>query len=378
MVRLASLSIPLLVMVLFIASPASIRGCERDFEAEWLTISANNTRGVYNVGIGSLMSWASIQFGNKDNKPITSVTKTTVSGIKRELVGCWRYQSMSAFQCEDQDYFDGSCPPMAVAYFEVKEAGWKALRTRECSYDVLVNATVDDKNAPEGYYFTWGNPKDQECDTDGGVYEAVISQSYWDFIIGGIFSWDGQLTGSGFYTWDWTAEKEIGEEEIKGLVAKAPSYTYQERYDFALEFIRSTGSSSDIMWIDDRRCPFTCNAPMTIVRMLAYDEEAYSGTDPLAIGSVSPLVSQHFYDLVDELLIEGGWAYSGANNTIDNRPDYCDRAYDDFGITRGNCDPNPYYNDLVEWRESVGFVPGEVFVSSDESSTTTSLSDESG
>jgi len=275
-------------------------------------------------------------------------------------------------ECEDEEP-EETCPKMAVAYFKVEWETWKNLRTRECGYDVLLQTDVEDENAPPGYYFAWGDNPDKQCGPPS--YPKFISQSYWDFIIGGIFSWDGQLTESGYYTWDWAAEDALGEEGMADRVHQANSLTYQERYDFALNFIKSTQFSPDFEWMDDRKCPFTNNAPITPVAMLDYPQDAYDDTEPLAIGSVSPLMSKEFYDFVDQLLIDGGWAYEGANNTIDNRTDRCDVAAEQ-GHKRSNFDPNPHYNDIIDWRTKNNFDDAddnETSKASDDASSTDEL-----
>merc|ERR1711862_787483 len=105
--------------------------------------------------------------------------------------------------------------------------------------------------------------------------------------------------------------------------------------------------------MNDRKCPFTGDGshPMTPVSMLDFRHDAYDGTCPKAVGAAAPIASQEFYDLVDEILIEGGWAYKGGNNTIDERYDPCDEAAR-INIIRNKFDPNPYYNDVMEWREA--------------------------
>ena len=348
----------LLVATTVVSSlPPVTLACKRNFDAEWATLSANGTRKVYNVGIGSLTSWASIQFseaGSKfpSNQPIHELKVATVSGIKKELRGCWRYQGMQALTC-GPDESEETCPNMPVVYFEVSPKSWRYLRTRECSYDNFVNAKVED-NSPDGYYFAWGHHAGTQ--TCSNQYPALISQSYWDFIIGGILAWDGQLTDSGYYSWDWSAEQAFSEEDMKGLVHNFPSLTYNERYKLAMDWVRSTQPSSDIEWMNDRACPFTGNAPITPVELLGYEHDAFKGTEPLAIGTVSPLVSQDFYDLVDRILIESGWADEGAANAIENRTHRCDEAARQ-DINRIGFDPNPYYDEIMRWREAVRY-PG--------------------
>ena len=358
----SALSAAIALLLAAASSPSAplALACDRDFDAEWADLSANGTRKVYNVGIGSLTSWASIQFsqaGSKfpSNQPVKQLKMANVSGVKKELRGCWRYQGMRALQCEP-DESEKTCPHMPVVYFEVPPETWRDLRTRECGYDVFVNAKVED-DSPEGYYFAWGDkPGPKACHTPSYDYPALISQTYWDFIVGGILSWDGQLTDSGYYTWDWSAERAFGEEGMRRLVHNFPSLTYSERYKLAVDWARTTQPSPDIEWMNDRACPFTSNIPITPVELLHYEHDAFKGTEPLAIGTVSPLVSQGFYDLVDGILIEAGWADGGAANAIENRTYRCDEAAkQDFD--KSGFDPNPYYNEVMGWRKAVGY-PG--------------------
>lgn len=239
-----------------------------------------------------------------------------------------------------------------TAYFEVMQDEWEQLRIRECSYDKFVPAEIVDSGAPEGFYFAWGRDPDSTCNP-APVYDR-ISQSYWDFIIGGILAWDGMLTDSGRFTWDLEAELKLGEETMATLVHKMPSLSYQVRYDFALEFIKTTQPSNDILWMDDRKCPFTGNAPITPASMVDYRYDAFKGKEVSAIGTAGPLMTQNVYDIIDNLMIEGGFAYGGAKNNIENRTDPCGES-ERIGIDRSEFASNLYYDDIVEWRAGIEF-----------------------
>mmetsp|Transcript_68795 Transcript_68795/g.76987 ORF Transcript_68795/g.76987 Transcript_68795/m.76987 type:complete len:412 (+) Transcript_68795:73-1308(+) len=328
------------------------------FDAEWAELSANDTRAVYNVGIASLFNHASQQFqfakfNWPSNQTITPLTMTYVSGVRREIRGCWRYHSARAVECDPNDVTQ-FCPPMLGAYFEVNKGNWKELRKRECGYDKFVPAQPNEDTAPAGYYFAWGEQPDHVCNPAyGGPYPDIISQSYFDSTIGGILAWDGRLTDSGRFTWDVMAELALGPENMAETVEQAPSLSWEQRYQYALDFVRSTAPSPDLPWMDDRKCPFTGDGahPMTPISMLDFrhDETVYDNTCPKAIGGAAPLVSQEFHDLVDHILIVGGWGYHGANNTIDERYDPCEEAKKQ-NITRNKFDPNKYYDDVLEWR----------------------------
>merc|ERR1712238_472755 len=102
------------------------------------------------------------------------------------------------------------------------------------------------------------------------------------------------------------------------------------------------------------KCPFTGDGGhiMTPISMLDFrhDTTVYNHTCPKAIGGAAPLVSPEFYDLVDHILIEGGWGYDSALITIDERYDPCEEAKKQ-NITRDKFDPNKYYDDVMEWHD---------------------------
>lgn len=162
------------------------------------------------------------------------------------------------------------------------------------------------------------------------------------------------LTNSGRYTWDVAAELELGPEKMATLVEKAPSLSWDQRYKYAVDFVKSTAPSKDLPWMNDRKCPFTGDGshPMTPVEMLDYRHNPYNGTNPKAIGCAAPLVSQAFYNLVDKILIEGGWGYGSAKNNIDERHDPCDEAAKQKHI-RDKFDPNEYYEDVKKWHKEI-------------------------
>jgi len=341
-------------------SPAYGSDCDAPdypFHTEWNELSANGTRAVYNVGIASLFNHASQQFQYANytwpsNQTITPLTMATFTGVRREIRGCWRYHSARAVECDPTDV-NQFCPPMLGAYFEVQEKNWQELRTRECSYDRFVPAQPDDTKAPAGYYFAWGKQPNHVCNPKYDDYPDVISQSYFDSTIGGILAWDGRLTDSGRFTWDVMAELEVGAENMAERVNKTPSLSWEQRYQYALDFVKSTAPSPDLPWMDDRKCPFTGDGGhiMTPISLLDFRHDTvYNHTCPKAIGGAAPLVSPDFYDLVDQLLIEGGWGYDSALNTIDERYDPCDEAKKQ-NITRDKFDPNKYYDDVIEWRD---------------------------
>jgi len=199
------------------------------------------------------------------------------------------------------------------------------------------------------------------------------SQAYWDFMIGGILSWDGQLLDDNMYTWDLESELlayKHGKEassyaSFVASVAKMPSLSLEDRRKMAVNFVRSTANAPNIPWMDDRKCPYTGNSIITPSTMLNYPDGVFGGDTrsiPDAVGTVSPIASRTFYELVDEILREARWT---AQNDIDSRSlqdDPCEQILIDgtdehhLGIAydrsyQQTWDPNPYYESILKWRQ---------------------------
>lgn len=203
-----------------------------------------------------------------------------------------------------------------------------------------------------------------------------------DFMIGGILAWDGQLRDTNRYTWDLDAELQYGEtDDFTSSVAVLPSMSLEDRRLMAVDFVRSTEFSPTYQWIDDRRCPFTGNAIITLGVDLAYPESVFGerGT-PEAFGTVSPIASNTFYDFVDEILIEGGWEF-GAGDGIHNRTNPCMES-GFINRTSEDWSTNLYYSDIMDWRSGTSDTmvhdSGPIFDEEDKpSSDPDSSSDES-
>lgn len=327
-------------------------------EKEWLELSENNTKRVFNLGIGSLTSYGSRQYteSGKDFSKIELITPTYPAqaiGIRRSFNDCWRYAPMTAHICKGDD-----CPPVEGAVFEVLEDSWAELRDRESSYSIVEVSIVlplPEQLPLDAKYFAWGENYEfngDEC--YDGKYPPQISQAYWDFIIGGILAWDGQLLDTKRYTWDLDAELASLDKviDIRSNVHVYPTVgDLEERRQIAIRFVQSTEYSS-YPWVDDRKCPFTGNANIILGKDLEYPEAVFGpGNLPTAFGSVSPITSQTFYDYVDDILIEGGWEF-GARNSIHERQNPCPGSDEFIDRTKPNeWEPNPYYEDIVQWNK---------------------------
>jgi len=331
-------------------------------EKEWLELSESNTRRVFNLGIGSLTSYGSRQYtdSKKNFSNIELVTPTYPAqavGIRRSFNDCWRYAPMTANICSGDD-----CPAVEGAVFEVTEESWPALRDRESSYsivEVTPSLPLPEELPPDATYFAWGENYEYDGDVCyGGKYPPQISQAYWDFIIGGILSWDGRLLDTKRYTWDLDAELEALSKgiDLKSFVHVYPSVgSLEERRQIAIKFVETTEHSTYV-WVDDRKCPFTGNANIILGKDLEYPEAVFGPNNlPTAFGSVSPIVSQTFYDYVDQILIDGGWEF-GARNSIYDRTNPCPGSDEYIDRTRVNeWEPNPYYEDIVQWNKENPF-----------------------
>jgi len=192
-------------------------------------------------------------------------------------------------------------------------------------------------------------------DPDLMKYPARVSQSYWDFIIGGILSWDGQLLDSDRYSWDldlelsWVA-KGI---DIRPYVHKYPLVgSLAKRREIAVNFVKTTEHST-YEWMDDRKCPFTGNANIVLTKDLEYTKNVFGRGVAYAFGTVSPMVSQAFYDYVDQILIDGGWEY-GARNSIHQRTNPCETSGDYINRRGDSWKKNNYYKDIVTWNKRLG------------------------
>lgn len=164
-------------------------------QREWAEISQNNTRRVYNFGIGSLFSWSSRQytqdrnFGNPPAK-LTPALVTRATGIRRSFNLCWRYVAVIAETCYGDD-----CPVIVGASFEVTKDTYPSLRQRENGYDLIPvkpELPLPHQADPNGFYFVWGSSKKLKlpaCSRNNIPYELqsvinpklypVISQAYW-------------------------------------------------------------------------------------------------------------------------------------------------------------------------------------------------------
>jgi hypothetical protein len=323
-----------------------------NYKEEWRSISNNGTRRVFNFGIGSLTSYASRQRTVDPSMPdpppsIAPAFPDKVHGIVRELQTCHHYAAASARPCLRHDSHECHIGVVGV-FFEIFEEEWADFRKREHQYDLLeVNPTLPLRNGmdPTAYFFAWGTRGETPtCEWD----KPVVSTAYWDYVIGGILAWDGQLLDTGRYTWDLVTELEML-DDMSSVVHQMPSLTLSERRRLAVEFVNST-KHSKFQWVDDRACPFTGDCIITPIDNLA-PEALATGPTADAIGTVSPPFSDAFHAYVDEILIEGGWEY-GARNSIHDRVDPCSEI-DPILIDRYDWDDNPYYDDIVAFSKQI-------------------------
>jgi hypothetical protein len=338
----------------------------RNATEEWNSISASGTRRVFNLGIGSLFSFSSRQFTSQDSAldpnvqsaPQTPLMPQLVNGVIREFSYCWRYVAASGRKCSQQESTNNKCTTMG-AFFEVLPHDWLSLRAREASYDLLQvspQLPLPDGIPADAYFFAWGSSVNRvsaagelltntTCPLHAhNVIAPFISQAYWDFIIGGILAWDGQLLDTRRYTWDLDAELSHTEEWMRRRVAVFPKYSYAKRRQIAVDVVRTTAKSgpAGTRWLDDRRCPFTGNSPMTLKTNLLYPQSTLDTIVAEAIGTVSPLSNDFFRSIVDDILTEGGWDVS-ARKALD-----CWSA--SVHIPRDSWHMNPYWDDIQRWR----------------------------
>mmetsp|Transcript_22142 Transcript_22142/g.50698 ORF Transcript_22142/g.50698 Transcript_22142/m.50698 type:complete len:927 (-) Transcript_22142:148-2928(-) len=336
--------------------------------AEWKEMSNDGTRRVFNSGIGSLTSFGGRQYTNSNSEMIENPENLTVAtpglisgvgpGIKRDLTYCLaRYAAANVRPCEEGE----GCGPILGFTFEVNNLDeYRSLRRRESSYDRL---QVTPRNFqppldPDAYYFAWGDnstvvEKDPRCN-----YNTFISQSYWDYILGGIMAWDGRLLDTGRYTWDLEAELKLhnnNEVNIDGLVTAAPSISLEERREYAVQFVNTT-VASELPWYNDRRCPYTGNMNIkTADELFPTVAEQLGGN---AGGTISPPSSQVVNDYIDKILRDGGWSNKAANS-IDERAEPCEQSF----VRDNNLPPardrtgkfgpvNLYYSDVEIWRKT--------------------------
>lgn len=354
---------------------------------EWANISLGScdattchagTRRVFNLGIGSLFSFSSRQFTSSGKSldpsnvavPSTPVTPQLVGGIKREFTYCWRYIAASARACTTTEIAEGSCETLG-AFFEVLPEEWLSLREREENYELLPvtpKSPLSPGLPPDAFYFAWGDssridpstgallekPACPVTSTNEEAQPPFVSQTYWDFIIGGMLAWDGQLLDARRYEWDLDAESSHSEEWMRRHVAVFPSYSYEERRRLAVEIVRTTAKTTPAgaEWLDDRSCPFTGNAIMTLQSDLRYPQATMDTITGPAIGTVSPVSNSAFRALVDDILSEGGWAVSERKSV--------DCATASGNVPRDEWVRNPFWDDIQRWRTANVLEPAEM------------------
>ena len=187
---------------------------------------------------------------------------------------------------------------------------------------------------------------------DDSVVPVFRSQAYWDFIIGGILAWDGQLQPTRRYTWDLNAELTRSEQWMRDKVASFPSLSYAERRQIAVDVVRTTAfTGPDVAWKNDRLCPFTGNALMTLKAELLYPQSTLDTIDADAIGTAAPLATPLLRAIVDDILEEGGWR-------ISDREDL-ECATASVHIDRDEWVTNPYWDDVRTWQIEHLSTPGD-------------------
>jgi len=291
--------------------------------------------------------------------------------------------------------------------FEIQAKDYPAIRAREAAYTYIEVQPKNREALPsavfeaEGYYFAWATDRTTidptfDCTNATGHarWKPMISQAYWDFMIGGILSWDGQLVQNNMYTWDLTAELQAVADntELSGQVATMPSLSLLERRDMAVQFVKSTEHAPTIPWRNDRRCPYTGNSIITPLDMLQYPHSVLEGYDTtssnnshFAIGTVSPIATQLFYDYVDDILREGKWK---GQNDIANRIEgsvctdiVTEDHVDHLGIAHHRShsqswQPNPYYDTILKWQHEQPQLQQYQDTNNPPSSTTTVFGDD--
>ncbi|CAB9503369.1 expressed unknown protein [Seminavis robusta] len=322
------------------------------FKEEWRTISANSTRRVFNFGVGSLTSYGSRQHTVDPVMPeppptIAPAYPDRVHGIVRELGACYHWAAASARPCFPDR--DNCTVPVVGVFFEIYEEEWPRFRDRESNYDLLEitpSFPLPRGLDPDAYFFAWGNlsssGESPQCNNKWSPWgKSVVSTAYWDYMIGGLLAWDGQLLDSGRFTWDLIAELDLL-DDMASKAYQVPSIPLAERRRLAVDFVRSTKHSSNLPWVDDRKCPFSGDSNVTPLSNLSENVLA-TGPTAEAIGTVSPPFSKEFHDYVDAILVEGGWEH-GALNSIHDRIDACQK-YHGFP-DRSDWTRNPYYEDI--------------------------------
>jgi len=338
---------------------------QEKWKEEWDDLSDGNKKKVYNFGIGSLTSFGSRQYtdAKKEDKfgtlpyPMSPAYPAKAKGIRRSFNDCWRYAAMTATVCNEGK----KCPIVDGVIFEVEsEESYLNLRERESAYQIVKLKPLPSKDidVSKSTVFAWGENIDYvpvgKCYMGGDAtemkYPAQVAQSYWDFIIGGILSWDGELLKTERYTWDLDAELSFVARgiDMKNYVHKYPTVgDLNKRRELAVSFVRSTEHSS-YDWVDDRKCPFTGNANIVMVKDLEYPPNVFGKGVAFAFGTVSPMTSETFYQYVDQILIDGGWEY-GARQSIHNRKDPCSYSGDHINRRDDDWVKNPYYKDVMDW-----------------------------
>lgn len=303
-----------------------------DIHDEWNFMSQSNTRKVYNFGIGSLFSYASRQDPNIPDK-IAALIPSYVDGIVRIFGYCapqlHNFVAASAVSSNEQD------SSTFGAFFEIKKEQWPAIREREKFYKIKQVSPRKpypknlEKNA---FYFVWGDENEEPCPRN-----YIVSQAYWDFMIGGILSWDGQITDSGRYIWD--IEAEIKRWNI--TVHQWPTISFDDRFQYAVELVKTTHNTHNYKWGNDRLCPFTFNTLITPKEFLRYPSYVLDHVKAPAIGTVSPPFSQFYFDLVDKILVKAGLQLS------DRQPIDCNEVEFSRSLLK-----DLYYDELLQWRKN--------------------------
>lgn len=313
-------------------------------QKEWQEMSQGGTRRVFNFAIGSLLSHGGTQYTldktMPENPPLVhTIVPAFGQGVMREFTYCWRYVAVAARPCT----FNDPCPPIFGAVFEITHEDWDRFRSRESDYDILPVEIVGGDSVPEGAYtFTWGaviQPGGVSKTCADPKYPPPISQAYWDFMIGGILAWDGQLMPTQRYTWDIVSEK-AEDFDMATRVAVMPSLTLESRLEYAGFLINSTGNPYEYPWKNDRACPYTANSLVTPKNMLQYPTATIDSIAAPAIGTAGSFASNQFYDLVDGIMEQAGL------DLADRSPMDCSES---GFIDRSEWTRNPYWDDIQTW-----------------------------
>ena len=112
------------------------------YEQEWMYMSANNTRRVYNFGVGSLFSWSGSQYSEQTHTDPTSsriifppqyalikpLYPVRVTGIHRTFDYCWRYTAVAAVACTESSPCAQDAEVVG-AVFEIQAKDYPAIQS---------------------------------------------------------------------------------------------------------------------------------------------------------------------------------------------------------------------------------------------------------